>query len=115
MRMRDYQERIYDALVTKKLSLNETIDKLNEDIRNLNAEKRALTGGREPRYIVKFKIKQGTFTLDPFEHVKNEMNSIEVEFPVNRGVRQSVWALFFLEIIKRRSWALASAPPIRYH
>lgn len=73
-----------DALVSRKLSLNETIDKLNEDIRNLNAEKRALTGGREPRYIVKFKIKQGTFTLDPFEHVKNEMNSIEVEFPVNK-------------------------------
>jgi len=43
-----------------------------------------LQSGREPKYIVKFKIKQGTFTLDIFEHAKNEMNSIEIEVPVNR-------------------------------
>jgi len=71
-----------DTLVSEKSALNKSISELQEDIRNLNAEKRALTNGREPRYIVKFKIKQGTFTIDIFEHVKNEMNSIEIEVPV---------------------------------
>ena len=71
-----------DNLISKKISLENTISGLQEDIKNLNAEKRALASGREPRYIVKFKIKQGTFTLDIFEHIKNEMNSIEIEVPV---------------------------------
>jgi hypothetical protein len=57
---------------------------LNQKVSELNSERRALQGGREPRYIVKFKIKQGTFTLDIFEHIKNEMNSIEIEVPVCR-------------------------------
>ncbi len=65
--------------------LNNRVFSLNQKVSELNTERRALQGGREPRYIVKFKIKQGTFTLDPFEHVKNEMNSIEIEVPVNKG------------------------------
>lgn len=57
---------------------------LRDEISNLRKEKAALQSGREPKYIVKFKIKQGTFTLDIFEHAKNEMNAIEIEVPVNR-------------------------------
>jgi len=60
------------------------ITTLNQKVSELNSERRALQAGREPRYIVKFKIKQGTFTLDIFEHIKNEMNSIEIEVPVCR-------------------------------
>ena len=73
-----------DSLVTRKSALEKEISILQEDIKNFDIEKKALFSGREPRYIVKFKIKQGTFTLDPFEHIKNEMNSIEVEVPVNK-------------------------------
>lgn len=64
--------------------LNDQVISLNQKVSELNSERRALQGGREPRYIVKFKIKQGTFTLDVFEHIKNEMNSIDIEVPVCR-------------------------------
>lgn len=62
---------------------NKTISLKNE-INDLIIEKKSLSNGREPKYIVKFKIKQGTFTLDIFEHIKNNVNSIEIELPVNR-------------------------------
>lgn len=58
---------------------------IRQQVNDLNKEKSTLQSGKEPIYIVKFKIKQGTFTLDIFEHVKNEMNSIEIEIPVNKA------------------------------
>ncbi len=72
-------------LVSQKLYFENSIADLQGEISNLRREKSALQSGREPKYIVKFKIKQGTFTLDIFEHVKNEMNSIELEVPVSKS------------------------------
>lgn len=74
-----------DNLATQKLYFENSITDLQSEISNLHREKSALQSGREPKYIVKFKIKQGTFTLDIFEHVKNEMNSIEIEVPVSKS------------------------------
>ncbi len=73
-----------DNLASRKNYLENDIVDLRSEINNLRKEKSVLQSGREPKYIVKFKIKQGTFTLDIFEHAKNEMNSIEIEVPVNR-------------------------------
>lgn len=36
-------------------------------------------------YIVKIKIHQSTFTLDIGEHIKNKMNDIEFEIPVDKA------------------------------
>ena len=81
----------YDNLLSKKgslnksiLELNGTISNLQTEIRDLRIEKEIIQNGRTPKYIVKFEIKQGTFTLDPWEHIKNSMNAIEVEIPVDR-------------------------------
>lgn len=81
----------YDNLLSKRgslnksiLELNGTISNLQTEIRDLRIEKKIIESGRTPKYIVKFEIKQGTFTLDPWEHVKNSMNAIEVEIPVDR-------------------------------
>jgi len=78
-------------LSQEKTELSDQIDLLNNktislknEINDLIIEKKGLSSGSEPKYIVKFKIKQGTFTLDIFEHVKNSVNSIEIELPVNR-------------------------------
>lgn len=75
----------------EKAELSNQIDLLNNKtislknkINDLIIEKNSLSSGNEPKYIVKFKIKQGTFTLDIFEHIKNSVNSIEIELPVNR-------------------------------
>ena len=65
--------------------LNDNISYLNTQIHDLQIQKNALESGREIKYIVKFQIKQDTFTLDIFEHIKNEMNSIEIEIPVNKA------------------------------
>ena len=73
-----------DNLTSQKHYLENDIIDLRGEISNLRKEKSTLQSGREPKYIVKFKIKQGTFTLDIFEHAKNEMNAIEIEVPVNR-------------------------------
>jgi len=63
---------------------SQTVYNLRQQVADLTKEKSALQSGMEPKYIVKFKIKQGTFTLDIFEHIKNEMNAIEIEVPVHK-------------------------------
>lgn len=63
---------------------------LQTNVTNLYHEKSALTSGREPKYIVKFEIKQGTFTLDIGEHIKNQINAIEVEIPVSKDFYYSL-------------------------
>lgn len=70
--------------------LNDNVSYLNNQVRDLQAQKSAYQSGREIKYIVKFKIKQSTFTLDIGEHIKNEMNCIEVEIPVNKSFYNSV-------------------------
>lgn len=79
------------TLEMQKANLNQEVSGLRNrktnlynEVNDLEKEKSALTNGREILYIVKFEIKQGTFTLDPFEHIKNSMNAIEVEIPVNK-------------------------------
>lgn len=72
------------SLSYRKSGLNSTISQLEAEIRDLRTEKNILQNGRKPKYIVKFQIKQGTFTLNPWEHIKNSMNAIEVEIPVDR-------------------------------
>ena len=36
-------------------------------------------------YVVKFKIHQTTYTLDPFEYLKNKINDLEFEIPVDKA------------------------------
>ena len=72
------------ALVTRKSELTRSVEVARNEVANLYKEKNALENGKEPAYIVKFEIKQGTFTLDLLEHAKNEMNAIEIEMPVKK-------------------------------
>ena len=80
------------ALVQQKENLQSTISRLNDNVsylssqvRDLQVQKSAYETGREIKYIVKFRIKQSTFTLDIGEHIKNGMNAIELELPVNKS------------------------------
>lgn len=77
-------QRECNSLVTEVSELKGEKDNLIHELSELRTERKAYVYGHEPRYIVKFKIKQGTFTIDPFEHIKNEMNAIEVEVPVTK-------------------------------
>ena len=80
-KLRKERETIQTQINSSSARLTELRDEVNE----LGKLKSSLINGREVKYIVKFKIKQGTFTLDVFEHIKNNMNSIEVEIPVSKS------------------------------
>lgn len=80
------------ALTQQKVNLQSTISRMNDNISILNTQihdlrlqKNSLETGREIKYIVKFRIKQSTFTLDIGEHIKNGMNAIELELPVSKS------------------------------
>lgn len=80
------------ALTQQKANLQSTISRMNDNISTLNTQihdlrlqKNSLETGREIKYIVKFRIKQSTFTLDIGEHIKNGMNAIELELPVSKS------------------------------
>jgi ATP-dependent 26S proteasome regulatory subunit len=63
---------------------------LFQTVRNLEAEKYALSNGREPNYVITLEIKQSTFTLDIGEHIKNNMNAITMQIPVSKQFYNSV-------------------------
>lgn len=85
------------ALAQQKENLQSTVSRLNnsktsllKQIHDLQIQKSAYETGREIKYIVKFRIKQSTFTLDIDEHIKNGMNAIELELPVNKSFYDKV-------------------------
>lgn len=45
---------------------------------------------KQPTYIVQLEIKQSTFTLDIFEHIKNKINAVRLEIPVDKKFYDSV-------------------------
>ena len=85
------------ALTKHKKNLETNITRLNDSktyllnqIHDLQIQKSAYETGREIKYIVKFRIKQSTFTLDIGEHIKNGMNAIELELPVSKSFYDKV-------------------------
>ena len=63
---------------------------LSAQVRELEVEKRALSNGYEPSYILTLEIKQSTFTLDIGEHIKNSINAISMQIPVSKKFYNSV-------------------------
>lgn len=61
-------------------------ERLDEQVKELEI----IESGREPQYVVTFRIKQGTFTLDIFEHIKNEINAIDMDIPVTKEFYDAV-------------------------
>lgn len=53
-------------------------------------ELRIYNSGRTPQYILKFRLKQSRVSLDIGEHIKDAMNAIEFELPVDKDFYNSV-------------------------
>lgn len=51
---------------------------------------RMMAKGQTPRYILKLRLKQSHVTLDIGKHLKDEMNAIEFELPVDKVLYDSV-------------------------
>lgn len=99
---------IYISLIgcaSKEERLNSNITKLEErvvelesDISSLESEREAIKNditdikiesGTE-KYVVTFNIKQSHFTLDIGQHLKDEMNDISIQIPVDKEYYDSV-------------------------
>lgn len=63
---------------------------LSAQVRELEVEKRALSNGYEPSYILTLEIKQATYTLNVGEHIKNSINAISLQIPVSKKFYNSV-------------------------
>ena len=59
---------------------------LEDDIRTLGIYKR----GGSPKYIIRFELKQTHYTLDIGEHIKDSMNSIKFNLPVDKEFYDSI-------------------------
>lgn len=51
---------------------------------------RILTSGRSPQYILKIRLRQSRMSLDLTKHIKDDMNKIEFEIPVDKEFYDSV-------------------------
>ena len=78
--------------------LNEEIDGLKVEISELENQRDLLKSeivdikveNGTAKYIVTFNIKQNHFTLDLSEHMKDEMNDISIQIPVDKDYYDSV-------------------------
>lgn len=77
---------------------NEEITKLESEIAQLEAERDRLNeeilntkiDNGLAKYVITFNIKQTHFTLDIGEHLKDSMNDISIEIPVDKEYYDSV-------------------------
>ena len=78
--------------------LNAEIDGLKDEISELENKRELLKSeivdikveNGTAKYIVTFNIKQNHFTLDLSEHMKDEMNDISIQIPVDKDYYDSV-------------------------
>ena len=87
----------HKTLSTQVSTLRSTCDNLRHSqhylstqVRELETEKRALSNGYEPSYVLTLEIKQATYTLDIGEHIKNSINAISMQIPVSKKFYNSV-------------------------
>ena len=84
------------AIILSGCSKTETVT--NEDVAKLEAERDQLNeeilntkiDNGLAKYVITFNIKQTHFTLDIGEHLKDSMNDISIEIPVDKEYYDSV-------------------------
>lgn len=74
------------SLLSIKTSKQKEIDLLNNKLKELNI----YDSGRSPHYILRIRLKQSRVSLDIGEHMKDAMNALEFEIPVDKDFYNSV-------------------------
>ena len=80
------------------IKLEKMASELEDDVHNLETQKRMLENeirdikiqSNTAKYIVTLNIKQSHFTLDLGQHLKDEMNDISIQIPVDKEYFDSV-------------------------
>lgn len=73
-------------LSTSKYNKQKEIALLNGKLKKL----KIYNSGRTPQYILKIRLKQSRVSLDIGKHIKDGMNAIEFELPVDKDFYNSV-------------------------
>lgn len=73
-------------LQAEKLMTSIEVYKLQEELKALGMYR----SGKTPRYILKVRLKQSRFSLSISDHIKDQMNAIEFELPVDKEFYDSV-------------------------
>jgi seryl-tRNA synthetase len=69
-----------NELSSSKSSVEKEISSLSEKLKELHI----LHSGKTPHHILKIKLKQSRISLDIEEHIKDAMNAIDFEIPVDK-------------------------------
>lgn len=75
-----------DNLYKDILEKHKEITDLNEKLKELNIYK----SGKTPKYILKINLRQSHFSLSITKHLKDAMNAIDFELPVDKDFYNSV-------------------------
>lgn len=87
-----------EVLNSNIAELETRVSELKSEISNLETERNALANeitdikieNGTAKYVVTFNIKQSHFTLDIGQHLKDEMNAISIQIPVDKEYYDSV-------------------------
>lgn len=87
-----------EALDVNIANLENKISELKSEISNLETKRNTLANeiidikieNGTAKYIVTFNIKQSHFTLDIGQHLKDEMNDISIQIPVDKEYYDSI-------------------------
>jgi len=76
--------------ISIKSRLSQEMDSKINDNKELIQKIDIIKSGKEPRYILKLKLKQSHLSLSISKHIKDAMNAIEFELPVDKDFYDSV-------------------------
>ena len=69
---------------------SEELERLRKENTDLKAQLDLLNAAKKPKYILKLKLKQASFSLSVKKHIRNAVNAIEFELPVDKDFYDSV-------------------------
>ncbi|HAK75695.1 MAG TPA: hypothetical protein DCR35_20345 [Runella sp.] len=69
---------------------SDELERLRKENTDLKAQLDLLNAAKKPKYILKLKLKQASFSLSVKKHIRNAINAIEFELPVDKDFYDSV-------------------------
>ncbi|OIN55663.1 hypothetical protein [Arsenicibacter rosenii] len=69
---------------------SEEVERLRKENADLKAQLAILNDAKKPKYILKLRLKQSSFSLSIKKHIRNAVNALEFELPVDKEFYDSV-------------------------
>nr|WP_293837992.1 hypothetical protein [uncultured Arsenicibacter sp.] len=69
---------------------SEETERLRKENADLKTQLALLNEAKKPKYILKLRLKQSSFSLSIKKHIRNAVNAVEFELPVDKDFYDSV-------------------------